>query len=139
MAAKSKLTPELLRRLTMLLRAGNFVEVATEAVGITKETFYQWLKRGQRDTEGVYHEFATEVHAARAQAECRAVAVIAKASEHHWQAAAWFLERSAPGRWGRTSSGAVRPDEARGVPAEKASPTFVPVALSDALLTGGKR
>lgn len=103
MAAKSKLTPEIQRRIVTLLRAGNFIEITSQSVGITKETFYQWMKRGEREREGIYADFAAEVTAALAQAESRAVAVIAKAAEHHWQAAAWYLERRAPTRWGRQS------------------------------------
>ena len=40
--------------------------------------------------------------------------LIAKAGEAQWQAAAWFLERKHPERWGRTSAGAVQPDKKRG-------------------------
>lgn len=109
--AKTKLTPEIQTRVVNLLRVGNFVEVAMEAVGISKETFYAWVKRGEEEGDGIYFEFATSVKSARAQAEGRAVAVIAKAAEHHWQAAAWFLERSAPARWGRAGAGNVAPAE----------------------------
>lgn len=106
----TRLTPELQRRLVVLLRAGNFVEVAVRAVGISRSAYYNWIARGEREQSGIYHEFAEEVTAARAQAECRAVAVISKAAERHWQAAAWFLERSAPERWGKREAPAPRPE-----------------------------
>ncbi len=38
-----------------------------------------------------------------AQAEVHAVLEIRKAGAKNWQAAAWYLERRWPERWGRTS------------------------------------
>lgn len=138
MPAKSKLTPEIQRRIVALLRAGNFVDITAQAVGITKETFYQWMKRGARSgaSDAPYAAFAEEVTAAQAQAESRAVAVIAKAAEHHWQAAAWYLERRAPARWGRTSAGNVTPDERRGTNSPRTTTIIAPPALTDDALKG---
>jgi hypothetical protein len=49
-----------------------------------------------------YGDFCEAVEKTRAQAEVRAVALIRKAAmDGTWQAAAWFLERSHPGKWGR--------------------------------------
>ncbi len=49
-----------------------------------------------------YTEFRDAVEKARAEAEARKLSVIHTAAESGiWQAAAWFLERSFPKRWGR--------------------------------------
>ena len=89
----TKCTPERQERILQAIRAGNYVETATLAAGIGKSTFYGWLDR--------YPDFADAVQKARADAETRYVAVIEKAAGTSWQAAAWWLERTAPDRWGR--------------------------------------
>lgn len=104
--AAPKLTPELADRLVALLQAGNYVAVAVREVGISRALFYQWLERGAssaaRDVE--YVELRERVESAKAMAEARHVASIAKAArEGNWQASAWWLERMYPDRWGRVS------------------------------------
>ena len=50
-------------------------------------------------------QFREAVQNARAEAEARNVALIQRAAnEGTWQAAAWFLERTAHARWGRRAS-----------------------------------
>lgn len=112
----TKLTPE--RQVTILdaLKTGCYVETACLYAGISVATMYNWVERGKRErerltvfpdelgyeTEVVFLEFLEAVEKARATAELRAVAQIQKAaSEGTWQAASWYLERSAPKRWGR--------------------------------------
>lgn len=101
MARPTKLTPELRDRICAFLRAGNYVETAAAAAGISKETLYKWLRRGARSKGGPCRDFADAVAVAQAQAEARDVALIARAAESQWQAAAWRLERRLPARWSR--------------------------------------
>ena len=89
----TKFTTERQERILRSIRAGNYVETAALAAGIGKSTFYDWLDR--------FPDFADAVQKARAEAEARYVAVIEQATETSWQAAAWWLERTAPNRWGR--------------------------------------
>lgn len=110
-----KLTPELQEELVKVIRAGNYIETACAYVGINKTTFYDWLKRGAREKERLaknpnarpkkseqpFVELSNAVEKALAQAEIRDVAIIGKAAEENWQAAAWRLERKFPERWGR--------------------------------------
>jgi len=99
----TKLTPELQRKITDAIRAGNYMETAAAYAGIHKDTLYAWLKRGARDKspKSPYRQFSDAVEKALAEAEVRDVALIAKAAEKEWQAAAWRLERKFPDRWGR--------------------------------------
>lgn len=99
----SKLTPEAQARIIEALRAGNYQESAAAYAGVGVATFYRWMERGKRDdAEPEYREFREAVERARAEAEVRNVGLIQRsASEGTWQAAAWFLERSFPNRWGR--------------------------------------
>lgn len=95
----TKFTAERRECILDAIRAGNYVETAARAAGVGKSTFYEWLER--------FPEFADAVEKARAEAETRYVAVIEQATVTSWQAAAWWLERSAPDRWGRRERGHV--------------------------------
>ncbi|HKE79025.1 MAG TPA: hypothetical protein VKB54_06940 [Solirubrobacteraceae bacterium] len=97
------LTPELAERLVELLRAGSHPDVACKVVGIGRRTYYRWLARGQsnRARDRPYADLRDRIGQARAEAEARAVAQIARAGADDWRAAAWFLERGFPDRWGR--------------------------------------
>lgn len=66
---------------------------------------------GPTETDLRYAAFAEEVEKARAQSEVRALTHIQQAAlDGTWQAAAWFLERSHPQRWGRRRMEHVGPD-----------------------------
>lgn len=111
----TKLTSEIQNKIVTAIRAGNYIETAAAYAGISKNTLYDWLKRGAREkerlernprarikkSEAPYVEFSDAVEKAMAEAEIRDVAIIAKAAEENWQAAAWRLERKYPERWGR--------------------------------------
>jgi len=111
----SKLTPKIQEEILRVIKSGNYIETACAYVGINKSTFYEWLKRGAREKDRVaknprakvrkseqpYVDFSNAVEKALAQAEIRDVAIIGKAAEENWQAAAWRLERKFPERWGR--------------------------------------
>ena len=103
MARPSKLDRETQQRICDAIAAGNYMETAALYAGVCKDTLYQWLKRGRSGKKGDkrYAEFARVVDEALARSEVRDVALIAKAAEQHWQAAAWRLERRYPARWGR--------------------------------------
>lgn len=106
MAPKLKLTPQVEKLICDAIRAGNYQETAAAYAGISKNTFYEWLKKGRRDKTGrsVFAQFVVAVDKALADAEVRDVATIVSASAEQWQAAAWRLERKYPERWGRKST-----------------------------------
>lgn len=115
MVRPTKLNSEIQNKIVTAIRAGNYIETAAAYAGISKSTLYDWLRRGEREKQRVeknpryrirksekpYVEFSDAVEKALAEAEIRDVAIIAKAAEEHWQAAAWRLERKFPERWGR--------------------------------------
>lgn len=93
-------THQLAERIIGFIRAGGYVTQAAGAAGISPQTFYNWLRRGARGEEPF--TFLVEgVEKAKDEAELRFVAIIAKAAETQWQAAAWWLERTRPRRFGR--------------------------------------
>lgn len=110
-----KLNKTLEEEIVKFLQLGNYVETVCAMVGLSKSTFYDWVKRGARESDRVskdgrlrirkderkYVEFSYAVKKAMAHSEVRDVALIGKASEKNWQASAWRLERKYPERWGR--------------------------------------
>jgi hypothetical protein len=90
----SKLTPAREERILAALRAGNYLETAGRLAGISSSTLHKWRSE--------FPEFSEAVDAARAEAEAAMVSEVRTASVKHWQAAAWWLERSFPRRWGRS-------------------------------------
>jgi hypothetical protein len=99
---KGALTDDMTAQLEAILRAGNYLDVACNAVGIARRTFDGWVQQG-REGNAAYADFAVRMDKARATGEVRNVAVIASAATDSWQAAAWLLERTAPERWARVS------------------------------------
>jgi len=109
-----KLTPEVHAEIVKSILIGAYVETAAAAAGLTKETFYEWLRRGKKEKERLsknpksnaiekeekYLIFSDAINKAIGQSELLDVATIARASRRTWQAAAWRLERKHPGRWG---------------------------------------
>lgn len=113
----SKFTPERVEAILEALKSGCYVETAAIYGGVSTSLVYQWCDRGRKErerleifpdaepdaTEVPFMDFLEEVEKARANAEIRAVMQIQRAaSEGTWQAAAWYLERSYPKKWGRT-------------------------------------
>lgn len=107
MGAKTKLTPALIEKITQLVRAGNYIETACQACGISTSTYHIWMQLAEEEVEGrkrkkIHLDFMEAVKAARAEAESRNVAIIAKAAQDgSWQAAGWYLERSYPHKFGQ--------------------------------------
>lgn len=97
----TKLTPDLQKKITDAVRAGNYIETAAAYAGISKVTLYDWMKRGNKNQNGIFRDFLNAIEKAMAESEVRDVALIAKAAQENWQAAAWRLERKNYERWGR--------------------------------------
>lgn len=101
MGRKSKLTDEVANAICESIRRGNYAQVAARAAGISPPTYYSWLSRGEQAKSGKYVEFLDAIKEAEAEAEHRAVKVVADAMPSDWKAAMTYLERRYPDRWGR--------------------------------------
>lgn len=127
----SKLDRELGDKIVSAIKAGGYVETAAAFAGVSKDTFYAWLRRGAKEKAGPFKEFSDAVGQAVAESEMRYVTVVARAAngydvikertvvgtdlkgnpisntttekshEFNPQAAEWWLERRFPKRWGR--------------------------------------
>ena len=115
----AKLDDEVAGRLIEVLRMGGYAETAAAVAGISRQTFYNWLERGdpegRAEADAPFREFRERVEAARAEGEARNVGLIARAASKDWKAAAWMLERQYPDRWagprGRGITSTVHPDD----------------------------
>jgi hypothetical protein len=97
---KSKLTRELIRKMTELLATGSYAYRVAEACGINEATYYEWLSIGEKTPTGIYAEFYDAVKQAEAKAEMVKVNQVSVAGETDWRAAAWFLSHKHRERWG---------------------------------------
>lgn len=132
MARPTGLTAELQVRIVDAIKAGNYTEVAAEAAGVSKRTYYYWMERGRKEAERLeqnpsarprkseapFLQFFQAVKQAKAEAELRDLSIISNAARSgNWQAAAWKLERSHPERWGKKETtehtGIVRIEDTR--------------------------
>lgn len=103
MARPTTLDESTARTILDALRAGCSIRVACKAAGVGQTTFKTWVARGKSraDEDAPYRAFRADVRKARSAGEAAALKVIHEAMPDHWQAAAWFLERSKPARWGK--------------------------------------
>ena len=102
MGRKSKLTEELIETAAKLIAAGNYQKHVAQYLNLSEETWYRWLREGEKSQSGLKRQFYEMIKKAEAEAIARNVALIQKAAqEGNWQAAAWWLERKFPEEWGR--------------------------------------
>lgn len=96
------------------MREGHYAKTAAQTSGITEQTLYNWLKKGE-DPEN-YPEHAAFLEAyrkAEATAEDNAIKAIQDAYPHDWRAAMTYLERRHPERWAKRQSVDVIRSEAQ--------------------------
>lgn len=102
MPRQLKLTEELIEQAVKLIEAGNYQKHVAQALGVSEETWYRWMREGEQRKSALKRKFYEEIKKAEARAVARNVALIQKAAQDgNWQAAAWWLERKYPDEWGR--------------------------------------
>jgi hypothetical protein len=111
---RTLLNEEMIDRLVGAVRSGNYLDDSARYVGIGERTLFEWLAKGRQaleDADGdleavdedkyLFAQLSQSLESARSHAVVRNVALIQKAAEQSWQAAAWYLERTNPKKWGR--------------------------------------
>lgn len=96
-----KLTRALIKEIAKYLEGGNFAETAAAAVGITRVTYYAWLRKGARAKSGLHYDFAQAVNLAMAKGEVGLIDTVKKAGKKDWKAAAWIAGRRHHKKWGK--------------------------------------
>src|SRR5215210_3615483 len=93
------------RRRNAILRKmceGHYAKTAAETSGITEQTLYNWLKKGEDPERHPEHAaFLEAFRKAEATAEERAIKAVHAAFTDDWRAAMTYLERRHPGRWSK--------------------------------------
>jgi hypothetical protein len=103
----SKLTPELIAKLSNYIAKGNYAITACKCCGISEHTFYDYVKLGEADlengVESLYAQFLQSIKSAEAEAEASLASMIKETAleKREWLPAMTFLERRHPERWGR--------------------------------------
>ena len=110
---KTKLTPELQKKLIKHIEAGNYIVTACKAVGINKLTYYRWVQRGAKalqlekeggkvpESEKIYCNFCNSVRQAHAIGELEIFSEIRSQVRKDWRAGMEILARKYPKRWGK--------------------------------------
>ena len=103
MGLPTSLTPEVQSIILACIKKGAYVETAVVYAGINKDTYYEWMKRAEKEQPGQLHrDFSDAVEKAKAEAELLDITIVDKAARGgQWQASAWRLERKFPQKWGR--------------------------------------
>lgn len=92
------------------VEAGNYLETACDLAGLSKQTVYAWIKRGEEGEEP-FSTLSNALKRGQARAEAAEVAKVRKAGEdpRFWAASMTYLERRHPDRWARRSEGTDTP------------------------------
>ena len=96
---KSKLTPELIEKISTEIQNCSYQKVAARKCGVGESPFYAWMEKAEGGGGGQFQELLEAVKKASAVAESRAIQTIL--ADDSWQSKAWYLERRFPERWGR--------------------------------------
>lgn len=137
------LTTTLTNQIAGLLAKGNYLITACNICGISKQSYLNWLERGEQESEngkGIYFDFLCAIKRAESEAEARRVERIEQAgiggglirkkiittkdgtviedeqyAQPQWLADMTHLERRHPDRWGRKDRTRVDVNERKSI------------------------
>ncbi len=91
----TKLTATVQQEVCKAIAMGMTFELAAQYAGISKTTFFRWMRQGEESEEGSpFRHFWHSVKKAESKGALNALATINRAAtDGSWQAAAWLLER----------------------------------------------
>lgn len=108
-----KLTALIAKQIVNLVGGGCFIADAAGAVGVSKNTLYNWIRVGRQAAESrdeggevkpddiACYKLYRAIQKAKTKGVRYLLGKIKKATDKDWHAAAWILERKDPRRWGR--------------------------------------
>ena len=91
---RAKLTPEVEKALVQAIRTGATLKVACQYAQVHRSTVYRWIKKGEKQSSGMYRNLSDSIKRADGMSAVGALMTIQTAAKNgSWQAAAWLLER----------------------------------------------
>lgn len=96
------LTPDVKDCIVAATKEGLYIDDACALSGISKQTYYTWLKAAELGNPQCI-DLVDAIKKAEAEHKQEKLSQIAKAGKtpHYWQAAAWHLERRYPQEYGQ--------------------------------------
>lgn len=102
---RKKLTNNVIESICASIRSGSYVGAACGRARVSKRSFYDWRKRGEKEREDgkstVYTRFVDALEHAEADNEVMLVEAIS--THDDWRAKMEILKRRYPERWGDKS------------------------------------
>lgn len=105
----TKCTNEMIKALSNYIANGVAIKYAVDAVGISEDCFYKWMKLGREDKAiekpSNYRKFFESITKIRADFISEAIENIKKSgkSRKNWQANTWLLEKLYSAGYGKDS------------------------------------
>jgi hypothetical protein len=100
---KTRLTDDIIERLCIAIRMGNYLDTACTFAGISTKQFDEWYKLGEAG-EKKYVKLYEEVNKAEREAEYRILEMWYSHLKNDWRACRAFLERRFPEKWAEKKS-----------------------------------
>lgn len=113
MTRNTSLTPAVKKKIIAALEGGAYLDTAAAYAGISRTTFYNWLRRGEREIqlresgkgkhaeEDDFVELKYEVNEILAKVELNLLDQVICHGSKTWMAPAWVLERRWPEKYSR--------------------------------------
>jgi transposase len=102
MSRPSKLTPKIQKRIGENIALGLTYSLAAESTGITYKTYNEWIKKGQTEKSGKYHQFYKYIQKCNADATKTLLERLNDAAKTgDMRICTWILERRFPENFGR--------------------------------------
>lgn len=102
------LTREMIKTIEDLFEQHSFLDHIAIEMGVHAQRFREWVRRGEREGEGIYADFAAAVARGRRRAEERELrrldAAVWPSGKPDWNAAKWKLEKMNPAAYGPRST-----------------------------------
>jgi hypothetical protein len=140
MGRKPILNKEITEKIANAIRAGAYIETAAILAGVSRESLYAWLKKGNKQKNSIYSKFAKEMDKAFQECSMRDIINIDRCAmgqdpvyerdsngkilfnekgmpiikkmgfRPDWEASRWRLERRDPKVWGKPEKAEEPPD-----------------------------
>jgi len=98
----SKLTPSVQKKIIDTIKIGATKTDAAAVAGVSRRVIYNWIKKGEEQSAGIYREFVDAMEMARGQGAAYLLGVIHDDIKSGGvDSAKWLLERTRPDDYGR--------------------------------------